>query len=157
MNRGAGITGVEERMKEYQASSTIMLYLAARYPTSQPEEPDNVGAPGAFCGAVAPRAQGSSSVSPSALRRPASAVRAGCANQRQSRSVRGALGNQRPYRDLSQPYSAHLVRIDDVPSGKGVDWKQPPDCPLTRVKSLGFSPVQVRPVVPFRHSCRPTG
>ena len=42
------------------------------------------------------------SLSPLAFRRYTSAVRAGCANERQSGSVRGALGNRRPYRD--RPY-----------------------------------------------------
>src|SRR5438876_1208981 len=43
--------------------------------------------------------QDPSSLSPLAFRRYTSAVRAGCANERQSGSVWGALGNQRPYRD----------------------------------------------------------
>jgi len=40
-----------------------------------------------------------SSVSSFALRRHDSAVRAGCTSKRPSGSVRGALGNRRPYRD----------------------------------------------------------
>ena len=47
-----------------------------------------------------------SSVSSFALRRHDSAVRAGCASKRPSGSVRGALGNRRPYRDQPQVQSA---------------------------------------------------
>src|SRR5437588_780073 len=79
--------------------------LAVRYPTSQPEEPEYVGAFRAYRGAVAPRTQDPSSLSPLAFRRYTSAVRAGCANERQSGSVRGALGNRRPYRDLTKRFN----------------------------------------------------
>jgi|SRR5256884_414884 len=58
-------------------------------------------------GAVAPHPQDPSSLSPLAFRRYTSAVRAGCANERQSGSVRGALGNQRPSRDFNQPFGFH--------------------------------------------------
>jgi hypothetical protein len=48
-----------------------------------------------------------SSVSSFALRRHDSAVRAGCASKRPSGSVRGALGNRRPYRDCLAQSNAH--------------------------------------------------
>src|SRR5436309_104335 len=67
-------------------------------------------------GAVAPHPQDPSSLSPLAFRRYTSAVRAGCANERQSGSVRGALGNQRPYRDLV----VHDPRSDHGKTGNNV-------------------------------------
>ena len=66
-----------------------------------------MGAFRAHRGAVAPHPQDPSSLSPLAFRRYTSAVRAGCANERQSGSVRGALGNQRPSRDFNQPFGFH--------------------------------------------------
>jgi hypothetical protein len=38
------------------------------------------------------------------LRRYASAIRTGCANERSSGSVRGVLGDRHPYRDLIDPW-----------------------------------------------------
>src|SRR5437879_13371235 len=70
----------------------------------------------AYRGAVAPRTQDPSSLSPLAFRRYTSAVRAGCANERQSGSVRGALGNRRPYRDLV----VHDPRSDHGKTGNNV-------------------------------------
>jgi hypothetical protein len=57
-------------------------------------------------------------VSSFALRRYASAVRARCASKRPSGSVRGALGNRRPYRDFtfrsSSKKSTNEIRFCNV-------------------------------------------
>ena len=52
---------------------------------------------------VGGRAEGSTGNSPAPLCRHSSAIRAVCANERMYGSVRGAISNDRPYRDHFEP------------------------------------------------------
>src|SRR5437879_2267719 len=80
--RGARLLQLSRGSRQSRQSSQLSVRgtqaLAACDSTSQSAEREYVGAPGAFCGPVAPRPKDSSSLSPFALRCQASAVRAVC-------------------------------------------------------------------------------
>ena len=74
--------------------------LVAPTPPSQPETPDLLEAYACSGSTLASSTASAPSLSCYALRRHSPEIRTGCANERSSGSVRGAVSNDRPYRDL---------------------------------------------------------
>src|SRR5437016_8354294 len=96
-----GGTGEPGQPRRIPGSSACALGAFTSPP--KPEAPDLLGAYSRLGCALASSTASNPSLSCGSLCRQSSAIRTGCAKERPSGSVRGAISNDRPYRDPTTP------------------------------------------------------